>query len=66
MPSLLKHHDADGQIVAADRLHLHAEKPNALSPSIASTGFPSPPRRDGEAHADAHHAPGPDISRLRG
>ena len=41
------------------------EKPKALSPSTASTGFAGLDRgRDGKAHADAHDAPGADIEPL--
>ncbi len=57
--------DADRQVVPADRLHLHAgeaEGAVALDREHRLAGLDG--GGDGEAHADAHHAPGADVEAL--
>src|SRR5467141_3445288 len=58
---IVEDHDADRQVVAADRLHFHAgeaERRVAFDREHRLAGLYC--RRDGIAHADAHHAPGAD------
>src|SRR5487761_2150076 len=62
---VVEHHDADRQVVAADRLHLHAgeaKRAVALDGEDRLAGLDR--SGDGEPHADAHHAPGADIQAL--
>jgi len=62
---VVEHHDADRQAVPADRLDFHAgeaEGAVALDAEDRLAGLDG--CRDGEAHADAHDAPGADIQAL--
>src|SRR5947209_13954197 len=59
---IIEDDDANRKVVSANRLHLHsaeAKRAVAFDGEHAVAGLHS--RRDGEAHADAHDAPGADI-----
>src|SRR6185295_10732967 len=64
-PIVVEDDDADRQVVAADRLHLHARETEGAVALDGEHGFSGFDRRgNGEAHANAHHAPGADIEPL--
>src|ERR1019366_9560926 len=57
--------DADRQVVPADRFHFHAGKAKGAVALNGEHGFAGlDRRRDGKAHADAHHTPGADVEAL--
>ena len=56
--TIVQHHDGDGQVIAADGLHLHATEAEG---TVALDGYhlfvTGDSSSDGIAHADAHDAP---------
>src|ERR1700730_13906034 len=62
---IVEDNDTDRQVVAADRLDLHAGEAKRAVALDGEHGFAGLDRsRNGIAHADAHHTPGADVEPL--
>src|SRR5271166_733616 len=64
-PAIVEHHDHDRQLVPANRLDLHSAEAEGAVAFDGDDRLAAHSRRgNGVSHADAHHAPRPDVKTL--